>query len=449
MRLSTRKLLSSAFSFSGFFSLFLMCTALAVLLIPIFIGGTSAFVFKETIEGREYFLKNRGRGDPEEMKKDMAAAQKARQPMYDLIEEHEAWLDANFKYGVERQQLREIKGMLRGLFGPFPGEAEPTLPRERYGDTRWDRAQVHLDEFLYRTEYVFADADAMGVPKKIERAKDFEGMPLAKLFPYIEENFEAMMRPERRFYWRFIFDNPDQVDQYFFGGIWPSVLGTLYLAIGTMLIAGPMGVISAIYLTEYAGDSKFISFLRTCISTLAGVPSIVFALFGITFFMGALQINDSKPSVVIGCLVLSLLVLPTVIRASEEAIRSVPRKYKEASLSLGATKWTTILKVILPAALPGIITSIIISMGRAAGETAPIMFTAAISQGAAVAPRDVASSPTCALSYSIYSMINTEPQIEEVRHVQYGMLLTLISLVLLLNLAAILLRARVSKKLKV
>jgi phosphate transport system permease protein len=208
-----------------------------------------------------------------------------------------------------------------------------------------------------------------------------------------------------------------------------------------------MGVLAAIYLTEYARQNRFNSILRTCISTLAGVPSIVFGLFGLAFFINTLRVSESK-SVLAGALTLALLVLPTVIRASEEAIRAVPHTYREAALSLGASKWHTVVTVILPAALPGILTGIVISMGRAAGETAPIIFTAAVSVGAPLALVETLSQPTPALSWNVYNLATEHQKVDELRHVQYGMVATLVAVVLLLNLAAIALRARVSRKLR-
>ena len=208
-----------------------------------------------------------------------------------------------------------------------------------------------------------------------------------------------------------------------------------------------MGLIAAIYLTEYARETSLIKILRTCISTLAGVPSIVFGLFGLAFFINTLKISGSK-SVLAGSLTLALMILPTLIRASEEAIRAVPKTYKEAALSLGAGRWHTVMSVILPAALPGILTGIVISMGRAAGETAPIIFTAAVSVGKPLALWQVFSQPTPALSWNIYNLATEHEAMDEIRHVQYGLVLTLVSLVLMLNLAAIILRAHVSKRLK-
>ncbi len=237
------------------------------------------------------------------------------------------------------------------------------------------------------------------------------------------------------------------MDAHFFGGIWPELLGTLYLTLGAILFAVPTGVISAIYLVEYAGEGRLIRLLRTCISTLAGVPSIVFGLFGLAFFVNAVQVSSSK-SVLAGSLTLALLILPVVIRSAEEAIRAVPLTYKEAALSLGASKWRAIVTVILPAALPGILTGVVISMGRAAGETAPIIFTAAVSVGKPLGLLEVFSQPTPALPWNIYNLATEHEAVDEIRHVQYGMVLTLVGLVLLLNLAAIVLRARISKKLK-
>jgi phosphate transport system permease protein len=214
-----------------------------------------------------------------------------------------------------------------------------------------------------------------------------------------------------------------------------------------MIFAIPMGVIAAIYLTEFAKPGKVVSLLRTFVSTLAGVPSIVFGLFGLAFFINTMKISSSK-SVLAGSLTLALLVLPTIIRASEEAILAVPKTYKEAAFSLGASKIHTVLTVILPAALPGILTGIVISMGRAAGETAPIIFTAAVSVGKPLNFFETINQPTPALPWNIYNLVTEHEAVDQIRHVQFGMVFTLVMLVLVLNLAAIIIRAKVSKKLR-
>ena len=159
------------------------------------------------------------------------------------------------------------------------------------------------------------------------------------------------------------------------GGIFPCIIGTIYLSIGAMLFAFPLGIASAIYLNEYARQGAWLRAIRFGINNLAGVPSIVFGLFGLAFFVTWMKLDVSILS---GALTLGILSLPVIIGTSEEALRSVPDTYREASLGLGATKWQTISRVVLPAALPSIITGGILAVSRAAGETAAIMFTAAV-----------------------------------------------------------------------
>ncbi|MDX9981356.1 MAG: phosphate ABC transporter permease PstA [Lentisphaeria bacterium] len=343
------------------------------------------------------------------------------------------------------EKLAEMKDALRGLLGPLPGDTKPELLRNHYGQTRWDRALHYQDRVLHRYTWDYSDPSQPGILRRTLRRDEFAGTDLEPLFPYLQENLEAMMRPRFTFYWRFL--TTDSKDAHFFGGIWPEVLGTFYLTIGAMLFAIPMGVIAAIYLCEYARPTRLVSLLRSCISTLAGVPSIVFGLFGLAFFLNTIQISESK-SVLTGSLTLALMILPTVIRASEEAILAVPFAYKEAAMGLGAGRWRTVLTVILPAALPGILTGIVISMGRAAGETAPIIFTAAVSVGLALRPAQVFSSPTPALPWNIYNLCTEHEAVDEIRHVQFGMVFTLVALVLVLNIVAILVRARIARKLR-
>ena len=146
-----------------------------------------------------------------------------------------------------------------------------------------------------------------------------------------ENNVDKMLLPKKTFYWQFLTDTSK--DSHIFGGIWPEVLGTVYLTLGAMLFALPFGVIAAIYLCEYAREGRIISLIRICISTLAGVPSIVFGLFGLAFFLNTIGVSESK-SVLAGALTLALLILPTIIRSSEEAIKAVPNSYKEAALTV-------------------------------------------------------------------------------------------------------------------
>ncbi len=227
------------------------------------------------------------------------------------------------------------------------------------------------------------------------------------------------------------------------GGIFPAILGTFYLMIGSSLISIPIGIMTAIYLTEYAENPKVIRIIRLGINNLAGVPSVVFGLFGLSLFVVFLGFGTS---IIAGSFTLGLLNLPVIIRSTEEALNVVPHTYREASLSLGATRWQTIYKIVWPSALPGILTGIMLSLGRAAGETAPIMFTAA-----AYFTPDLPVSvfnEIMALPYHIYIMATAGTHIQETRHIQYGTAIILIMLVLLLNATGLYLRYRFRKKLR-
>jgi phosphate transport system permease protein len=225
------------------------------------------------------------------------------------------------------------------------------------------------------------------------------------------------------------------------GGILPCIAGTLYLGIGAIVVALPVGVASAIYLNEYARPGRLVRIIRLGINNLAGVPSVVFGLFGLAFFVVYLEMGVS---IIAGALTLGAMSLPVVIGSTEEALRAVPDTYREASLGLGATKWQTIYRVVLPAALPGILTGGILGLSRAAGETAPIMFTAAVFYTPSL-PRSIFDE-VMALPYHIYVLATAGTEIEKTRHLQYGTALVLIVLVLGLNLAAIIFRARLRKK---
>ena len=445
MRLQTRKILDRAFAGSGVLAIVLMAAALLILLTPIFIRGAGAIFFTATVEHRRLMLEKFERGNRAAVEAEIASARAAREPLHRMIAEFERQLAAGD--GAERARygkpLKDLNKALQVLFGPAPGSVRPMLMRDQYGQTRWERAQVKLARVLYREEWDYSDPTKGGIRVQKPRAADFAGTPIEGVFPYLERNVDRMLLPRRTVYWQFLTD--ESFDSHFFGGIWPEILGTFYLTLGAMLFAIPMGLIAAIYLTEYAQESRLLNLLRTCISTLAGVPSIVFGLFGMAFFMTALQMPKS---VLVGSMTLALLILPTVIRASEEAILAVPQTYKEAALSLGAGRWHAVRSVILPAALPGILTGIVISMGRAAGETAPIIFTAAVSVGKPLAIWQTLTQPTPALSWNIYNLATEHEAVDEVRHVQYGLVLVLVSLVLLLNLVAIILRARIAKRMR-
>jgi phosphate transport system permease protein len=345
------------------------------------------------------------------------------------------------------QSLAKISEAMKGLLGPRPGQPVPEGgAMQRYGATRWDQAQQQLDQLLWDEQWV---SQGPGRPlKKVltPRAQQFAGTPLAELFPYVQQNAAAMLGPRWTFYGRFFTD--DNVSSHYFGGVGPETLGTLLVTVLAVVVALPLGVVAAAYLVECAPDTHSTRALRTCINTLAGVPSIVFGLFGQAFFMLYLLPKFGlrrDSSIIAGSLTLAVLVLPVVIRASEEAIRTVPRAFREAALALGAGRLHCFLTVTLPAALPGILTGLILSMSRAAGETAPILFTVAVASGPV--PRSLAQ-PTRTLSYGCYDMAVGDRIAMLAPHNLFGMVVTLVAIVLLLNAAAIALRGRVARRLR-
>ncbi len=239
--------------------------------------------------------------------------------------------------------------------------------------------------------------------------------------------------------WEFLTESPR--NSMTEGGIFPCIVGTIVLSYGALMIALPWGIATAIYLNEYATSPRLVRIIRLGINNLAGVPSVVFGLFGLSLFVTVMGMGVS---IMAGVCTLGALALPLVIGASEEALRSVPQTYREASLGLGATKWQTIYKVVLPAALPGMLTGAILTLSRAAGETAAIMFTAAV-----FFTPDMPQSlfdDVMALPYHIYVLATAGTEIEKTRHIQYGTSLVLISLVLGMNMLAIFIRAKMQKK---
>ncbi|MBC2714143.1 MAG: phosphate ABC transporter permease PstA [Desulfobacteraceae bacterium] len=238
--------------------------------------------------------------------------------------------------------------------------------------------------------------------------------------------------------WTFLTQSP--IDSMTKGGILPCIIGTVYLSVGAMIVAFPLGIASAIYLNEYAKQGIALRTIRFGINNLAGVPSVVFGLFGLALFVTWMKLGVSILS---GSLTLGFLTLPVIIGTAEEALRAVPDTYREASLGLGATKWQTIYRVVLPAALPSILTGGILALSRAAGETAAIMFTAAVFYTTRL-PSSILDQ-VMALPYHIYVLATAGTEIEQTRHLQYGTALVLITLVLGMNLIAIIYRSKLRR----
>ncbi len=272
--------------------------------------------------------------------------------------------------------------------------------------------------------------------------------------------------------------NNEQTYSYCGGGIVGPIVGTILLTVGAIIIALFFGVSAAIYLSEYAKQSPFIHAVRLAILNLAGVPSIVFGLFGFSVFVLAVPVITNTPldrallkiplligdyvisfqgwnsSLLAGCATLACMILPVVITASEESLRAVPQGFRDASLAMGATRWQTIRKCVLPFSLPGILTSSLLAITRVAGETAPIMFTAAVALKNDLPweglkhPLDVLSSQVQALPYHIYTLAARIPNSEYTQRAQYGSVFVFLILVAFLSITSIILRNKLRAKLK-
>src|SRR5258708_27620675 len=233
--------------------------------------------------------------------------------------------------------------------------------------------------------------------------------------------------------WEFISGLP--TDGMRAGGVWPAIVGTLYLTLGTAIVAVPVGVAAAIYLSEYARDTAVTRLIRLAIINLAGIPSVVYGLFGLGLFVLFLRLGTS---IVAGSLTLAIMTLPVIISTTEVALRAVPQSFRLVSLSLGGTRWQTIWRVVLPQALPGMLTGIILGLERAAGETAPILFTAA----AFFLPRlpNTIFHPT--MPFPFHFSVTPRPVPAIPVRLQYGTALVLLAYVLSMNLVATLIRSR-------
>lgn len=239
--------------------------------------------------------------------------------------------------------------------------------------------------------------------------------------------------------WQFLSDIPRQGMRA--GGIFPVIVGTVYLVLGAIAFALPIGLLAAIYLSEHARDNLLNRLIKLAIVNLAGVPSVVYGLFGLALFVVFFKFGASILS---GSLTLGIMILPIIITTSREALESVPYSFREVSLSLGASKWQTIRHIVLPNAIPGILTGTILGLGRAAGETAPILFTVAAFYLPQL-PKSIFDQ-AMALPYHLYVISTQVPNVDE--KIRYGTALVLLTLVLFMNLVAIIIRYRFRKKKK-
>lgn len=239
--------------------------------------------------------------------------------------------------------------------------------------------------------------------------------------------------------WQFLSDIPRQGMRA--GGIFPAIVGTAYLVLGAIIFSLPIGLLAAIYLAEYANDNWLTRIIKLAIVNLAGVPSVVYGLFGLALFVVFFKFGASILS---GSLTLGIMILPIIITTSREALESVPYSFREVSRSLGASKWQTIRHIVLPNAVPGILTGTILGLGRAAGETAPILFTVAAFYLPQL-PKSVFDQ-AMALPYHLYVISTQVPNVDE--KIRYGTALVLLVLVLFVNLVAIIIRYKFRKRKK-
>ncbi len=315
---------------------------------------------------------------------------------------------------------------------------------------------VDLGFLLDKNETLHVFDDAQGLRHQL---------PASQYSDYIKSHGEAPIYNEQTF-------------SYSGGGIIGPIVGTALLTIGSMVLALFFGVSAAIYLSEYAKQSPFIHAVRIAILNLAGIPSIVFGLFGFSVFVLAVPVITSTPSdrslltlplfigdavlsfqgwnssLIAGCATLACMILPVIITASEESLRAVPQGFRDASLAMGATRWQTIRTCVLPFSMPGILTSSLLAITRVAGETAPIMFTAAVAAKddlpwqALANPFDLLSSQVQALPYHIYTLAARIPASEYTQRAQYGSVFVFLILVATLSFGSMLLRAKLRAKLK-
>lgn len=341
---------------------------------------------------------------------------------------------------------------------PNPFTARPSRARATEGVARW-LLRVAAYTILLCGAAVFGTIVWKGAPAVFTTEAPFINWTfLSKapeslhVFEFEGKHYEQGDREHRAF----LAQHPEAAkvpaESYVYaaGGIFPAIAGTALLVIGSMTLALTLGVAAAIYLSEYARDGRFIRFVRLAILNLAGVPSIVFGLFGFGLFVIFFGWNVS---LLAGWFTLAFMVLPVVITASEESLKAVPKGFREGSLALGATKWQTIRKNVLPYALPGILTSSILGIARVAGETAPIMFTAAYVVRDQLPwnverASDFFFQGVMALPYHIYVVSSKIPQNAHTERVQYGTAFVFLVIVALIATGSILLRSRLRARYK-
>ena len=365
-------------------------------------------------------------------------------------------LSAFLPKNLKKEYRRVVGNLEASLAWPAEGFFEEQNAAEAKAIEHFD---AEIAGTTARMEKRIAKAQARGKEAKVDRLTDFKTTTLSDLETAKEKAIAKAQSIEvgdvkyRGIYARKVEAAGLEPTSYSYsgGGIFPAIAGTVLLVIGSMIIALTLGIFSAIFLSEYAKPGTVLNLIRLSILNLAGVPSIVFGLFGLGMFVLFL---DWNVSLLAGCFTLAFMVLPVIITASEESLRAIPQGFREGSLALGATKWTSIRTNVLPYALPGILTSSVLGVARVAGETAPIMFTAAYALRDNL-PWEGLDNPfqffmqgVMALPYHIYVVSSKIPQNEYTERMQYGTAFVFLVIVAGIALTSILLRIRMRKKYK-
>jgi phosphate transport system permease protein len=379
-------------------------------------------------------------------------------------------LDATLKANTEiRKQLLQIE---RKQIGRVSAAIEELGYDEKAGRITLEQAQTRRAELQKQFDTLKAKADALYL--KMEetslvyrvadgRENSLESGQLIAVFGSNDTGFFGRLGETFRRAWHFLSENPREANME--GGVFPAIFGTVVMTLTMSLFVTPFGVIAAIYLREYAKQGLLVRIVRICVNNLAGVPSIVFGVFGLAFFVYIVGANIDQafyseklptptfgtPGILWASLTLALLTLPVVIVATEEALSSVPRGVREAALACGASKWQTIQRVVLPASLPGILTGVILAMARGACEVAPLMIVGVVKLAPSlpiddIAPFIHAERKFMHLGFHIYDLGFQSPDAEAAKPMVYATALLLILVVVTLNLAAILIRNRLKKR---
>lgn len=362
---------------------------------------------------------------------------------------------------IERKQIGKISKEIEEI---NRGERSGRIP-ETEATTRRKKLQEQFDVLKKEADELDAEMEANSLVYTITdgREKTLSASQLLGVFEPNKATFLGRVGETFQRIWHFLVEDPREANTE--GGVFPAIFGTVVMTLVMSFFVTPFGVIAAIYLREYAKQGMFVNVVRICVNNLAGVPSIVFGVFGLAFFVYVVGANVDKtffseslptptfgtPGILWASLTLALLTLPVVIVATEEALSAVPRGVREAALASGASKWQMIQRVVLPASLPGILTGVILAMARGAGEVAPLMLVGVVKLAPSlpiddVAPFIHAERKFMHLGFHIYDLGFQSPDAEAAKPVVYATALLLIVVVVTLNLTAIMIRNRLKKR---